>query len=296
MRKFPLGEWSPRSGPGARAYRAPQRLSGAHGGRARVGQAAGRRAAGVVRLGGAHGGRARRGQAAGRHIRGEWTVQRTSLRQVRRGDPRADQVQYHYPAERCSRRPSPRGAGGRTVRALCCPAEQGSRRPSPRGLGGRAAREGSLARERARSRQAGERARWGAAVRVRAGPARSGPVRPCMISRLGRYGPGQSVSGLGRSRPVRAAHGHLRGRVSEVPMVSVSEPFMFGAAVTVASATVWRLLPPAAGGQVALSRLFQSRSAGRPLLSFYDQGGSPGRLSFCFALSTPLEFLFRQCY
>ena len=170
-----LGEWGYHSGLGARASRAPPRLSGAHGGRARVGQAAGRRAAGVVRLGGAHGGRARRGQAAGRHIRGEWTVQRTSLRQVRRGDPRADQVQYHYPAERCSRR------------------------PSPRGLGGRAAREGSLARERARSRQAGERARWGAAVvRVRAGPARSGPVRPCMISRLGGFGPGQSVLGLGR--------------------------------------------------------------------------------------------------
>jgi hypothetical protein len=60
-----LGEWGYHSGLGARASRAPPRLSSAHGGRARVGQAAGRRAAGLVRLGGAHGGRAR-GGAGGR--------------------------------------------------------------------------------------------------------------------------------------------------------------------------------------------------------------------------------------
>ena len=136
----------------------------------------------------------------------------------------------------------------------------------------------------------------GGARQSESGPGQPGPVQFAVHDQSTRALWAWSISVGARplaSRP--GAHGHLRGRVT-VPMVSVSEPFMFGAAVTVASATVWRLLPPAAGGQVALSRLFQSRSAGRPLLSFYDQGGSPGRLSFCFALSTPLEFLFRQCY
>ena len=58
------------SGPGAQSFRAPPRLSGAHRGRARRGQAAGRCAVGVVRLSGAHRGRARGGQAAGRYVLG----------------------------------------------------------------------------------------------------------------------------------------------------------------------------------------------------------------------------------
>ena len=53
---------------------------------------------------------------------------------------------------------------------------------------------------------------------------------------------------------------------------------MFDAAVTVATATVWRLLLPAAGGQVVFSRLSIHGLRAGPLSSFYDQGGSPGRL------------------
>ena len=53
---------------------------------------------------------------------------------------------------------------------------------------------------------------------------------------------------------------------------------MFDAAVTVATATVWRLLPPAAGGQIVISRLSIHGLRAGPLSSFYDQGGSPGRL------------------
>ena len=128
------------SGPGAQSFRAPPRLSGAHRGRARGGQAAGRCAVGVVWLSGAHRGRARGGQAAGRHRPGGvGCVARAPLRQARRGVPRAGQVQYHYPAERSSQRPSPRGAGGRAVRSWCRLAERSSQRPSPRGAGGRAA-------------------------------------------------------------------------------------------------------------------------------------------------------------
>jgi hypothetical protein len=63
-----------------------------------------------------------------------------------------------------------------------------------------------------------------------------------------------------------------------VPLGSSLEPFMFDAAVTVATATVWRLLLPAAGGQVVFSRLSIHGLRAGPLSSFYDQGGSPGRL------------------
>ena len=63
-----------------------------------------------------------------------------------------------------------------------------------------------------------------------------------------------------------------------VPLGSSLEPFMFDAAVTVATATVWRLLPPAAGGQIVISRLSIHGLRAGPLSSFYDQGGSPGRL------------------
>ena len=71
-----------------------------------------------TRLSGAHGGRARVG-AGGRAVRkfGEVGARRAPSRQARRGGPRSGQDLYHYPAERSSRRPSPRGAGGRAVRA-----------------------------------------------------------------------------------------------------------------------------------------------------------------------------------
>ena len=196
------------SGPGAQSFRAPPRLSGAHRGRARGGQAAGRCAVGVVWLSGAHRGRARGGQAAGRHRPGGvGCVARAPLRQARRGVPRAGQVQYHYPAERSSQRPSlsPRGAGGRAVLdpvgahlpgqdLYHYPAERSSRRPSPRGAGGRAVR--------------GER---GGGVRS-SRPASAGPV--------GAHLPGQAASTTTRlsgAHGGRARGGQAAGRYVAIP-------------------------------------------------------------------------------
>ena len=72
------------------------RLSGAHRGRARGGQAAGRYALGAAQLSGAHRGRAHGGQAAGRHVwalvglAGDSTCR--SARPARRGSPSLDRV------------------------------------------------------------------------------------------------------------------------------------------------------------------------------------------------------------
>ena len=65
-------------------------------------------------------------------------------------------------------------------------------------------------------------------------------------------------------------------------MGSSLEPFMIDAAVTAATAKVWRLLLPAAGGQVAFSRPSSHGLRAGPFYRFYDQGGSPGRLPLLF--------------
>jgi hypothetical protein len=69
----------------------------------------------TTRLSGAHGGRAHWGQAAGRYVGSGEVRCAAPPQQARRRVPRSGQDLYHYPAERSSRRPRPRGAGGRTV-------------------------------------------------------------------------------------------------------------------------------------------------------------------------------------
>jgi hypothetical protein len=180
------------------------RLSGAHRGRARGGQAAGRYALGAAQLSGAHRGRAHGGQAAGRHVwalvglAGDSTCR--SARPARRGSPSLDRV-------------SP---------ARSSPAAMGQPTSAPRA----------------------------GSVQVRASP---------LVSRLN-------------------SHGHGVG----MPMGSSLEPFVIDAAVTVVTVTVWRLSLPAAGGQVAFSWLSSHGLRAGPFLSFYDQGGSPGRLPLLF--------------